>query len=220
MAKKVCMDDLPEWSGNVLQGLAYWIGYKKQHYRFYPIREGEIVGETLGLLSSKLDNNLRLNAEVMFKDMCDKWKGNGRADIVISSKRKENFDYKTDVRYIIEVKRRESNKNEIEKDLKRLAKFSETTKNKNVRCFILLVSQDKRPDKYVRKDGNADTNNIPIDDSLAYVARVRQVKKALDKFFAFTIGKDKKKKKTTNVTNKAHYVCLIEVVKKCNIEEN
>lgn len=75
MSKTVDMEPvLPKWSDKVLRGLAYWIGYKKQLYDFYPIREGELVGEALSLLSSKLDNDFRLNAEVKYRDMCVEWK--------------------------------------------------------------------------------------------------------------------------------------------------
>lgn len=41
----------PEWTDSLLQRLAYWIGYKKQYYRFYPLSEDAIVGETLSLLA-------------------------------------------------------------------------------------------------------------------------------------------------------------------------
>jgi len=215
MPKKFCFKtDVPDWSNGVLQGLAFWVGYKKQHYHEYPIREGEIVGETLSLLSSKLDSNFQLNAEVMYRDLCNEWEDNGRADIVISSKN-ENFDYKDDALFIIEVKRKEANKKEIKKDLERLAKFLEISKNKNLRCFMLFVSQDTRPADYVKEDGSAKRNIISIAGMPKYKARTRKVKKAIDKFYMYKKDKNGNKTKIFNAADKAHYACLIEVAKVC-----
>jgi hypothetical protein len=133
-------EPLPEWSKEVFQGLVYWIGYKQQLYNHYPIREGEIVSETLGLLSSKIDNTFRINAEVMYKDIIKDWDNNQRADIVISQK-SEKFDYHKDALFVIEVKRKEAPESEVKKDLERLAKLKD--KNKNLRCFLLYVSPNK-----------------------------------------------------------------------------
>ncbi len=219
MAKKVCMkEELPEWSGKVLQGLAYWIGYQKQYFKNYPIREGEMVGETLKLLSSKLDSHYRLDAEVTLKKLCADWnKKKERVDIVISekAKKKEDFDYRSGMHYVIEVKRNEADAKEIAKDLKRMAKLLSMTDNKEVRCFLLFVSQDGRPDEYVGKTGRASRKNIKIDGYDDHVARVRQVKKALDKFYIYKKDENNIKRKTYDIADKAHYVCLIEVVKKC-----
>ena len=197
---------LPEWSKKVFQGLVYWIGYKQELYNEYPIREGEIVGETLSLLSSKIDSSFRINAEIMYKDLCDSWDNNQRADIVISQRNKNDFDYKKDSLFVIEVKRKEAPKDEVKKDMERLAKLKE--KNKNVRCFLLYVSPNERPKKYVGKTGKASSIEIELENN--YIAKVRQVKKALNKFY--TLNKDGKR--ITNAVNKAHYSCLIEIDKK------
>jgi len=195
-------EQLPEWSKEVFQGLVYWIGYKQQLYNHYPIREGEIVGETLALLSSKIDNTFRINAEVMYKNLVDDWDNNQRADIVISQKNK-NFDYKKDALFIIEVKRKESSKSEVNKDLERLAKLKD--KNNNLRCFLLYVSANEKP-IYVTDSGIASRQKILLENN--YIARVRQVKKALSQFYTIENGQ-----KINNSIKKAHYACFIEISK-------
>ena len=198
-------EQLPEWSKEVFQGLVYWIGYKQQLYNHYPIREGEIVGETLALLSSKIDNTFRINAEVMYKNLVDNWNNNQRADIVIS-KKNENFDYKKDALFVIEVKRKEASKSEVEKDLERLAKLKD--KNNNLRCFLLYVSANEKP-IYVSNLGLASRKIIHLKNN--YIAKVRQVKKALNQFYTYKDGK-----KIDNAIEKAHYACFIEISKEDN----
>jgi len=198
-------EQLPEWSKEVFQGLVYWIGYKQQLYNHYPIREGEIVGETLALLSSKIDNTFRINAEVMYKNLVDDWDNNQRADIVISQKN-EIFDYKKDSLFVIEVKRKEAPESEVAKDLERLAKLKD--KNKNLRCFLLYVSPNEKP-KYVSDLGIASREIIYLENN--YIAKVRQVKKALSQFYTLKDGK-----KVEHAVEKAHYACFIEIGKEDN----
>jgi len=198
-------EPLPEWSKEVFQGLVYWIGYKQQLYNHYPIREGEIVGETLGLLSSKVDNTFRINAEVMYKNIVKDWDNTQRADIVISQK-SEDFNYQKDALFVIEVKRKEAPENEVKKDLERLAKLKD--KNQNIRCFLLYVSSNEKP-KYVSDLGVASRKIINLRDN--YIAKVRQVKKALSQFYTLKDGK-----KVNNAIEKAHYACLIEISKEDN----
>ncbi len=223
MRQKLCDEPRPDWTDSVLQGLAYWIGYKKQYYRFYPLSEGAIVGETLSLLASQIENNtMRLNAEVMYKNIC-KWEGNGRADIVISARpnrndRKNNidgknkdFNYKKYARTIIEVKRHGSDPKLIEKDLERLAKCLH--ENPKVRCFLLLVSQDgipQKPNKYVTSNGHASGSDYSIKDRPNYYTRVRRVCKAISKF-----DKMDKEKNIIKAAKDAYYACLIEVIQIC-----
>ncbi len=197
---------LPEWTKEAFQGLVYWIGYKQQLYNHYPIREGEIVGEALMLLSAKVDNTFRINAEVMYKNIAKDWDNNQRADIVISQK-SEKFDYQKDALFVIEVKRKEAPESEVKKDLERLAKLKD--KNGNLRCFLLYVSSNEKPKKYVSDLGVASRKIIILEND--YIAKVRQVKKALHQFYTLKDGK-----KVDNAIEKAHYACLIEVCKKDN----
>ncbi len=185
--------------------------------------EGAIVGETLSLLASNIDSRTtRLNAEVMYKNICNTWEGNGRADIVISNrptkKNKENnngkkkkFDYKKYARTVIEVKRHGSDQKLIENDLERLAECID--QNPKVRCFLLLISQEgipQKPNKYVTSNGHASGSDYPIKGKPNYYTRVRRVCKAISKF-----DKMDKDKKIIKAAKDAYYACLLEVIKVC-----
>jgi hypothetical protein len=200
------IQEKPEWTDAVLQGLAYWVGYKKQYYKFYPLSEGAIVGETLSLLSSHLPKGLRIDPEVMYKKICSNCSSkNSRADIVISRHNKKNHDAEQDVSCIIEVKREDAPKRQIKKDLTRLANYISKTKNEEARAFLLLVSQGKRPEDFVTKKGNAKHENIKIAEYEKYIAKVRRVCKATSKF---------DNRNHIVAADNAHYACLIEVIKK------
>lgn len=202
----------PDWTDNVLQGLAYWIGYKKQYYRFYPLSEGAIVGEALSLLASNVDmKSMRLDAEIMYKEICD-WNNNGRADIVISHKildkdapkeKKNGFNYKKQVESIIEVKRYGANSQLIESDFERMADCLKKSEIHDLRCFMLLVSQDGIPKKYVTENGKANRKKYIITNRDNYFVQTRRVCKAVAQF-------DHKDKKASD---SAYYACLIEVTK-------
>jgi len=137
----------------------------------------------------------------MYKKLSKQWQGNHRADIIIS-KKNSSFNYINDALFVIEVKRKEAPKNEVNEDLKRLAKLKRS--NKNIRCFLLYVSANERPKQFVNKSGKARKRKIKIDEN--YIAIVRQVKKAIDKFYTLKNGK-----KINNAIDKAHYACFIEV---------
>lgn len=180
----------------VLQGLAYWIGYKQQLYRHYPIREGEIVGELLSLSSSRFDSYYMVEAEVMYKSLCKGWgKTTERADIVIT-------DVKTSEKYVIEVKRKEADIKDVLEDFYRLGKLKD--KDNSITSLLIHVSPNARPTRFVDENGKAVRNK----ETLIYsrFTQVKMVKKALNQFYSFVNGK-----KVDSAVEKAHYVSLIEV---------
>lgn len=181
-------DDKPKWTEPLLQGLAFWLGYKSQLFRFYPLTEGAIVGEAASLIQANIDSPLRLECEVMYKNLKVKGAGNTRADFVIYNGNK--------IDSIIEVKRSKSSKTKIDEDFKRLAIYLQ--QRFTARCFVLLTSQNSRPKKITDKNGKAIRSTISGD---SYVAKVRRVCKAASSF---------------NGKEKAHYTCLIEVKLKSN----
>lgn len=110
---------------------------------------------------------------------------NTRADLVI----KEGESIKV----IIEVKRAKSSNASIDSDLKRLSKYHEFSRA--TRCFLLLVSQNSLPKRFVDESkGELRNENI---ETAEYVARPRRLCKAAPSF---------KIKKSLNCA------CLIEVV--------
>ena len=173
------------WAEPLLQGISFWLGYKKQLYRHYPLTEGAIVGEAIHLVYANISENDSLICEKMYKEMGVKDAGQTRADLVIIDKKSKNE------KVIIEVKRNSASQKLIDGDLKRLSEVKKT--KRNVRCFLLLVSQSLKPKKFVNNNGMAVKGDIPIAD---FHVNVRRVCKATGSFK----GK-----------NAAHYACLIEV---------
>ena len=179
----------PFWTENLLQGSAFWMGYKTQLYRHYPLTEGAIVGEAVSLISGTLKEGHKLECEVMYKNLNVSTNSQKRADLVI-----KNND---SIEAVIEVKRAKSSNKKVEEDFKRLAKFHES--NPSSRCFLLLVSQKFKPTNYINEKGEAVLTVVNGDN---YIAKVRRACKAATSF-----------KSKEN----AHYSCLIEVVSKKNI---
>jgi hypothetical protein len=185
MVKIRNIQDLPSWSEPLLQGITFWIGYKKQLYRHYPLSEGAIIGEACHIVYANISESDSLICEKMYKEMGIRGAGQTRADLVIIDKTTQKE------KIIIEVKRNSASGKLINDDLKRLAEVKKT--KKNVRCFLLLVSQSLRPKAFVNDNGMAVKKTFPFTD---FHANVRRACKATGSFK----GKDS-----------AHYACLIEV---------
>lgn len=194
---------LPDWSSRLLQGLAYWVAYKNMVFPDYPLREAAIIAEATSLLYVNI-YKLSINCEVMYKDLIglerkkfsstDEEKvfndfkdslGAKRIDIIVNNKEKNNLED-----CLIEVKRILNDnvleENEIEDDVDRLANYLKFTSNKNARGFVLIVSQDDIPRKFVtdsfmaRKAIGKDDFFWTIKGNNKY--RVRMVRKAIPSF--------------------------------------
>ncbi len=161
---------LPKWAEPLLQGVAYWMGYKGQLYWGYPLSEGAIVGEAVSFINGNLDIGERLDCEVMYRKLGLANVGQTRADIVISSG--------DDVKAVIEVKRAVAANHLVKDDLERLCKYH--SHNVNARCFLLLVSQNAIPKNYIDpSSGEARRSNMNEAD---YTAKVRRACKATGTF--------------------------------------
>lgn len=183
---------LPKWAEPLLQGVAYWMGYKGQLYWGYPLSEGAIVGESVSFINGNLRPDEKLECEVMYRNLGLVNAGQTRADLVISSG--------NDIKTVIEVKRAVAADHLVKDDLERLCKYH--SHNVNARCFLLLVSQNAMPKVYIDANkGEAQRGNIITTD---YTAKVRRACKATGTF----------KKKTTG-----SYACLIEVVSRIEHED-
>jgi len=180
---------LPNWTDSVLQGLAHWIGYKKQLYRGHLINEGAIVSETAHLINGNLKNGESLVCEEGYGKMIKGLKGKLRADLAIYEG--ENLQC------VIEVKREEAGSKLIGQDLDKLMEIKKS--NPDVGCYLLLVSQGRMPRNYVTDTGTADISSYCIGDT-KYLAKARRVCKSTSSF------------KLTAVLS-ANYACLIEVYK-------
>lgn len=194
--KKNSKNDLPYWAVPLLQGLAFWLGYKRQYCGNYVLTEGAVIGEAVSLFLSILKKDDKLEYEKMYKEMIESDSTNIRADIVITNN--------NNVKYIIEFKRffrtrinskvkKYENYKRIEEDFEKLINVKNS--NNKIRCFLILGSQGLRPNKIVTENGNA--KKYQFSDK-TYVTHTLRVCKASKSF---------------RVKNNAHYACLIEVLK-------
>ena len=181
------LNKLPDWCEPTLQGIAYWLGYKKQFYRDYPLSEGAIVGEALQLIKSNLAINQKLTCEDSYKKLGLNINNQKRADIVL---------WEDDsVKCVVEVKRADASSKLIDIDICKLNKLKRT--KIDVRCFLLIVSQNKKPIRFVNKSGIAVKGTLIIDGIEVKTRRVCKVTSTFNQ------------KKSIE---SAHYACLIEVL--------
>jgi hypothetical protein len=177
------------WIDRVLQGVAHWIGYKKQFYSGHLINEGAIVSEAIGIMSAYMDSNQQIECEKQYSEISDQINGGERADIVRCTDGKIDF--------VVEVKRFEAGRKLIEADLIKLSKIKQN--NKDIRCCLLLVSQSKAPFPFVNDNGIADRNKYILPGT-NHKTKVIRVCKSVSSF-------------RENAYLKADYACLIEVIK-------
>ena len=188
---------LPKWCAPTLQGLAYWLAYKKQFYSGYRLSEGAIVGELAQGISSNINkHNEVLECERMYKELSSSIIGQTRLDLAIGNI-SEGIRGKTlkvnTLKYALEVKRYENGWNLILDDLKKLKELHR--QNKVIRCFLIVASQDCRPDKLVSEKNHPIEKYLRTD--LDFETKVRTVKKAFSS-----------KRKSDN----GNFVILIEIV--------
>ena len=186
------------WIKSALQGLAFWVGYKKELYPHYHLTEGAIVGELTSLIHSKLDKDEKLMCERMYSTILDKLDESSndmrRLDLAIVYKNEDSL------KYAIEVKRGDSSNKLIDEDFNRLYEIKQS--NPEVGCYLILVCESKKHKRFINENGTAITHLHTKEPENSYKLNVRRVCKATSTF----------KIRTTT----AHYVCLIEVSLKEN----
>ncbi len=187
---------LPKWCAPTLQGLAYWLAYKKQFYNGYTLSEGAIVGELAQGINSNIDKqNEVLECERMYKELSPSIKGQTRLDLAIGdiSEGKRGKTLKvTTLKFALEVKRYENGWNLILEDLEKLKELHR--QNEAIKCFLIVASQDCRPDKLVSDKNHPIEKYLKSD--LGFATKVRTVKKAFSS-----------KRKSDN----GNFVVLIEI---------
>ena len=199
------LEPWPEWSERALQGLAFWIGHRHALFPDYPLPEAALVTEACNLIHANLDTNQRLLCEVQYTRLVPRggWKNShgsrSRADLVVIRKGRNSAwpssasNLHTFAEVVIEVKRGTAPKAQIDNDLQRLAALKD--ENPNVRAMLFLVSESKRPKRFVSKEGRAILGECSVPNASANY-RVRRACKAASAFS----GKET-----------AHYGCIIEV---------
>ncbi len=195
------MEKIPYWCEDTLQGLSYWIGYKRSFFRHQPYSEGALVAEACNLIQSKLSKSEHLFCEVGYRYLLPpsseaiKGKNYTRADLVITTSDVSsiNKNIRSKTKAIIEVKRAKAGAGLINKDLKRLHDC--LSQNDDIRAFLIIVSEKHLPNRFVTEAGVAVNGKKKIPGSEGF-HRVRRVCKAAG---SFTRRKS------------VHYSCLIEL---------
>lgn len=175
----------PTWVEPALQGLAFWLGYRKQLFRHHDLPEGALVAELSTLMYAHIGQDEILECEYPYSGLIGD-PDLSRVDIALL---RENLPHT-----FIEVKRGKAATKLIEGDITKLARIREL--NPEIRCFLIIGSQGKLPVKFVdRETGRAIKGIHETSDGVRY--KVTRVCKAAASF---------EKKET------AMYVCLVEVM--------
>ncbi len=188
----------PKWAERALQGVTYWMGHRRCLYRDYPLSEGALVAEVCNLIYANLPEDMQLLCEVQYSSfikrnpMPEILQRKIRVDLVVAGK-SGGSDEDPDPKFIIEVKRASAPKSQIDADLSRLALARRL--RPDIRAFLFVISEAKRPRRFVHGNGHSITGKHEIPDSDSHY-RVRRTWKAAH---AFT------------KRERAQYACLIEV---------
>lgn len=164
--------------------------------------EGALAAELGSLIHSHLPDKLNLRFEQGYKKLLPTGTKNkditdlARADVTIweSFFPESSAKARQSVRYVIELKRASASNSRIDQDLRRLAAIVENSDG--VRAFLCVVSEERRPALFTNKNGFALKDDVNIDrtGSLYVVTNVQK---------ATFLFKNR---------DRAHYVCLIEVL--------
>lgn len=135
MAKKkpIKFLPIPNWTSDVLQGVTFWMGYRRSYFKDYPLLEGAIVAELCNLLSSKLnpDSDGRVFCEVPISNLIQDHTSRVERDTIrydlliakenkpVRNSRQHNFFDSASI--VIEVKRGSASRDDVGSDLQRLA---------------------------------------------------------------------------------------------------
>lgn len=180
-----------------LQALAFWVGYQNEVYRHHTLPEGAIVAELTRLISGKVGTGLRVECEILYRELISSgnWDKKALADIAIT----EILAKTTNTLALVEVKRLKPSGRVIDDDLIKIGLFKKISPG--TRAYLVIVGQAEFPDRWVDANGKAikGISKIELHDNQDSEIRykVLRVLKAASSF-------EKK--------NSASYCCLIEVI--------
>ncbi len=193
--KTIKFHPIPAWTDDVLQGISYWMGYRRSYYRDYPLLEGAVVAELCNLLASKLHptNDGRVFCEVPIANLMQDHTSRAERDSIrydlliaketgnVRNSGQHNFFDSASI--AMEVKRGSASRNDVSKDLQRLAMLNSF--RPNVRTFLLLISEGKLPNQFAwfaesenPDDVTAARNPVSV-QGINAVIKVRRVCKAM-----------------------------------------
>ena len=192
---------VPEYIVNAMQGLAYWIGYKKCLYNHYSLSELAIVSEFSSLLQSGANENEIVLCERQYCNFfteknIPKDVNKQRIDltvvelknikeespIILDNDNKQKIGFlRKKAKIVFEVKLQSSRKDLIDKDIEWLKKIKK--ENKSIVTYLLLVSENEIPKEFVdirsgygKRDYQLEKNKIKKKGSpRIHVSKVRYV---------------------------------------------
>src|SRR5260370_34605357 len=144
------------WTQRALQGVAYWMGYRRCLYRDCPLSEGALVAEVCNLIYANLPDHLGLHCEVQYakliksRELPKILQSKIRADLVITEKpARAGSDPVPE--FIIAVKRASASNGWIDPDLHRLAAARGLCPS--ARAFLFVMCEADRPRSLVLSEG-------------------------------------------------------------------
>jgi hypothetical protein len=192
--------EAPWWLKRALLGVCYWMGHRRSLYREYPLGESAMVAELCNLLFANLPTGLKLICEVQYSKFVkvqqseSEFTEKSRVDLCVCGPVRKGDEPLHHVAFALEVKRGSASSASIEADLRRLLQMRKA--RPEVRAFLLLISEQRRPTRFVRDTSFAVKKKIPIEDTDGH-CRVRAVMKAVPAIKSL---------------DNAHYGCAIEVL--------
>ena len=184
---------IPRWLNMALRGVVCWIGWSRSFYQKRNFVEGAIVAEICKIIDAKLRDNQKLISEMLYKDIDSNFPigKSTRADLAIL----KSVDNDQKVTHVIEVKRNSSS--EIMKDIVRLGELK--ILQPQLKTYLIVISENKRPKKFVTEYGTEVNKEFEIKkNQKKYSYKVRKVVKMSHYF---------------SIKEKAHYACVLEVLK-------
>lgn len=197
---------LDPWIERALQGLVFWIGYRRAQFRGYAITEAPLVAEACCLIQSNLPDSKRLYPERMYKnlvgatDVKGSW-GQKRADLVIcdSITKGQNVTQSMAERVsqVIEVKKGAASDKAVDKDFHRLFLFLKNARPE-CRAFLFQIFEAKAPTRF-------------CDRSAAKVSRAFHTITVENDTFCVSARRLVKAASSFNGKETAHYALVVEV---------
>ena len=200
MAKGVQSTQAPAWLRRALLGTCFWMGHRRALFREYPLGESAMVAEMCNLLFANLPTGLKLVCEVQYSKLLDipdtetEFTEKSRVDMCVCGPLERGDEPLEKVQCVLEVKRGSASTAAVNDDLRRLLELKIV--RPDVRAFLLLVSEGKRPTRFVNAKSFGFKKKLAIPKTDGHCC-VRAVMKAVP---------------AVNSLDNAHYACAIEVL--------
>lgn len=200
MSKVVRQTEAPWWLRRALLGTCFWMGHRRSLYREYPLGESAMVAELCNLLFANLPTGLKLVCEVQYSKLLDipdtetEFTERSRVDLCVCGPLNKGEEPLPKVQCVLEVKRGSASTASVNDDLRRLLELKRVLPN--VRAFLLVISEGKRPSRFVTAKSFAVRKKRAIPDADGH-CYVRAVMKAVP---------------AVKSLDNAHYACAIEVL--------